>query len=1236
TLGKTVDIIRVVASSGGSFTTSFTVDSQRYGTQTITVVGINSGYPVNSSFYITPEVVSVTPTKGTVGTFVTVSGTGYGVGEVLRIDFSKTVSIVTGAASDEGTFTLVFTVDTQGYATKTITVEGINTLHLATNSFFILPEIVQITPITGTVGTLVTINCTGYGTGEVVRLDFGKTTSIATPLASSDGTFTVVFTVDTQAYATRTVRVEGVDTKDARDVKFYIIPEIVAVVPDNGTVGTFVTVTGSGYGASEGMMVDFGLTTDIISGVTSNDGTFSLTFTVDTQRYGTKTIVAEGIQTQYATMETFCITPQIISVKPSLGTVGTVVTITGSGYEGLENVRVDFGKIASKVIGITNINGTFTAMFMVDTQAYGTRTITGTGLDSTAVAENSFYITPEVINVTPASGTVGSFVTVKCSGYGAGEVVRIGLGNTQTIAIGAASSDGTFTVVWTVDAQRYATRTVVAEGVTARHPASNSFYVLPEVVSVTPNAGTVGTIVTISGTGYGSNDSFKVNFGKAVAITTGVASNDGTITAVFTINIQAYGTTSVVATSLSTKDKEGNYITQYNGFKITTTIYISPSEGTVGIPVTVNGYGYGADEDVQIDFGTTISIVIAHTSMDGTFTTVFVSNPQKAGNSIVTATGLISQHPYQRSFDVTAKISQITPVHGTVGTRVTVVGDGFGSEETVRIDFGGTMTIAQTSVSLAGTFSIGWTVDTQKYGTTTITAYGLLSNARPTKVFKIEPEIISVTPTMGTVGKLITIVCSGYGDSEVVQIDFGNIQSIVSGIASNEGTFTASFTVDTQVFGTTTIMAVGMGEAINVFRIIPEVYSVVPTTGTVGAVITIQGTGYAAEDVIIVAFGTNASIQQAVAGDKGWFSTSFTVDIQSYGTTTITASGANSATNIFFILPQVVSVSPTTGTVGMAITINGTGYAAGDNIRVAFGTKVSMVTTVASQHGSFTTSWTVDVQRFGTTTIIASGVGSATNIFCILPQVVSVTPTTGTVGTVVTILGNGYAATDSITVLFGSNPGIQMATASIHGSFTTRFTVNTQAYGTTTITASGVSMATNIFRILPELVSVVPNTGTVGSLVTISCTGYGPSNTIRLSFGTTNTLTTAKASSYGTMTTVWTVNTQSYGTTSVVATSLNTKDQAGNYITSLNMFKITTVIYITPTEGTVGTNVTVTGNGYGVSETVGIDFGTTMSIVIAQSTASGTFIAVFTTDPQSGMTIIVKATGVTSQNPYIR
>jgi len=69
------------------------------------------------------------------------------------------------------------------------------------------------------------------------------------------------------------------------------------------------------------------------------------------------------------------------------------------------------------------------------------------------------------------------------------------------------------------------------------------------------------------------------------------------------------------------------------------------------------------------------------------------------------------------------------------------------------------------------------------------------------------------------------------------------------------------------------------------------------------------------------------------------------------------------------------------------------------------------------------------------------------------------------------------------------------------------------------------------------------------------------------------------------------------------------------------------IILISPKSGQIGTRITVAGNGFGILETVGIDFGTTIMIAACNTMVDGSFQLVFTTDAQAIGTTTITARG---------
>lgn len=249
----------------------------------------------------------------------------------------------------------------------------------------------------------------------------------------------------------------------------------------------------------------------------------------------------------------FFIIPQVTEITPTIGTVGCVVRLSGNGYIANENIKVSFGMIEMAANMRANTNGTFSDVFTVGAQPYGTTTVTTTGLTSLYQANTRFRVTQQIVSISPQAGTIGATVTVIGNGYGLSASVRIDLGATTSIALVSSNVNGMFTAVFTVNLQIIGTKTVTATGINAGAVSAISFKIKPNIYSITPSQGTVGTIITLSGNGYAIYDNIYIDFGTTKTIISFAASTGGTFTCVFTINAQGYGTTTVTARGVAMK-----------------------------------------------------------------------------------------------------------------------------------------------------------------------------------------------------------------------------------------------------------------------------------------------------------------------------------------------------------------------------------------------------------------------------------------------------------------------------------------------------------------------------------------------------------------------------------------------------------------------------------------------------------------------------------------------------------
>ncbi|PIX16494.1 hypothetical protein COZ71_07525, partial [Candidatus Desantisbacteria bacterium CG_4_8_14_3_um_filter_40_12] len=1263
-------IVSTQATELGSWTSSFTINTQPYGSTTITASDATNGISATTSVKIINRIIPISTGTATVSTVVTVCGDGYGSSEPIRINFGTTVSITEWSADVNGWFETTFTVNNQAYGNRTIKATGRTTGTEDIKPFFIIGRVYNMVPTTGTVGCVVTVNADGYGQSDIISIELTnsysetmqsrKNMAGGNTSASSDGTFTTVFTVNESPYGIVTVSTYGIRTDSRENKIFTIYQHINSITPITGAPGEYVAMTGSGYTPSETIRISFGadstLALTTASGVVDvygQGGTFSAVFTVPIQEIGSKTIIAYGLNSQGSDTTSFKIGPAI-EIFPIIGTVGSIITVNGRGYKPDETVKIDFGEFVSVTTVTASVGvGTFSTTFTVLIQP-GTVAVAAFG-NTSGVSANAMFTMKGKIELTPSQGSVGTIVSIYGSGFGVNEKLDIDFGTTINwsgvygIDVGAK---GTFTVTNAVDTQPYGITGMTATGRTSTHIGTSTFIINPAIVLVSPTTGTVGSSVDIFGNGYNANQLIVVYFGTGMpprpeseylwtlggaTMTTSNTNQDGSWTASFTIDWQVYGTTTILA-----RDNNNRYAD--NVFIIQPNIWIAPILGTVGSEVLVRGNGYSGDQSLRVSFGTTITRTQTIADTNGSLTVTFTVDTQPYATKTVTVKQLnIGIEDYE-SFNIEAAIIEITPSFGTVGLRITVKGNGGVENRYVGFDFGNRYQIAIEQALTDGSFESNFIVNSQPYGTKTVVAkHGGVAYTAQTKTFFINPSIIA-TPLSGSVGTIVTVDGTGYLNSENIKIDFGSMVSIVPCFSSSlhddggsegqvGGTFSITFTVDSQPAGTRTIL--GYGTQIQtgdnkIFTIIPNIYGVNPQSGTVGSLVTIFGQGYMNNEELRITFGKTTTIGTKTTDGNGSFLTSFTIDTQVYGTTTIEAVGITTGVgqgrqNIYRIQPKIISCVPSSGTVGTVVSIKGNGFGATEPISVDFGTKSAMTSSITEGCGSFTAYWTVDNQKRGVTSIIANGnnTGIATQTTFEITSEITITPVSGTVGTVVNVSGGGFCDSGTITIKFGANNNIGSCSASSAGSWTTSFVVDLQPIATKTVvsTDNQENSASAPFVIVPMVTMVLPSEGTIGSLVEVRGNGYGSAEGIDILFGTNGTRTSTTTDGQGSWTTTFTINTQKYGTTTVLAVGIASNG------TATGAFGIRAYITITPANGTVGSWITVTGNGFAV-EVIKIDFGTRIDIFgnpPKSSSQDGTFTVSFTVDVQAAGTTTVTA-----------
>ena len=142
------------------------------------------------------------------------------------------------------------------------------------------------------------------------------------------------------------------------------------------------------------------------------------------------------------------------------------------------------------------------------------------------------------LRATPASGQVGSAVSMTGSGFGAGETVRIYLdsANTSPIAAIAAQSSGSFAASVNLPNATAGSHRLVARGMSSGRITSASISILPSL-DRTPYSGKPGTAVTVTIKGFGAYERVRLTWETAAGAYLGAASTNGVGSAMATIRI---------------------------------------------------------------------------------------------------------------------------------------------------------------------------------------------------------------------------------------------------------------------------------------------------------------------------------------------------------------------------------------------------------------------------------------------------------------------------------------------------------------------------------------------------------------------------------------------------------------------------------------------------------------------------------------------------------------------------
>lgn len=512
---------------------------------------------------------------------------------------------------------------------------------------------------------------------------------------------------------------------------------------------------------------------------------------------------------------------------------------------------------------------------------------------------------------------------------------------------------------------------------------------------------------------------------------------------------------------------------------------VTPTQGVIGDAVALSGKNFTSATAVM--FGSISSDIVTKTDTEILTVVPAGSLPGSTVVSIKTD----KQTSNEVAFTVLENVPEITsiePSKASSGMEITVKGKYFGS--ITAVSFGSTQVTtfvskndAEAKVVVPAGLALG-ALDV------TVTTGGGTSEKSTFIVFG-KPEVTSITPVIGPVGKVVTIKGTNFDEVSGVFFGNGSAQFTVKSLIEIEATVPASATT-----GKVKVVTPG-GEALSAdnytVKDIPQITSFTPASGVVGINVTINGSNFDAPN-LVVKFGTGTAL--TITLDNAGKITAKVPASATTGKITVTtaAGSATSATNFTVIgAPTITSFTPASGLVGTQVTINGTNFIGVTEVKfnetlvVPANYTVVSETQIKANVPTGTTSGKISVKAAGGTALSASSFTVS-----VPPAITSFSPDKGQRNSDVVI--NGTAFSDITSVKIG---GVELGSANYTVNSTIKITAKVTAAAITgkisVGNAVGTATSVNTFSVYPYIDAFDKTTLAAGNELTITGTNLGGS-----------------------------------------------------------------------------------------------------------------------------------------------
>lgn len=284
--------------------------------------------------------------------------------------------------------------------------------------------------------------------------------TVAGASAATDarGSFSATLTVPAATGGRHHIIAVGHTSGKQASIPFTVLPHV-SLSPTAATAGSTVTLTGSGFGATETVSARWNSTSgpSLGTGTTSSTGAVSFSFTVPSSAgAGLATVYVTGASSNLSTSASFTVSSQTqssLSLDYGAAYDFSMLHATGASFVAGESVKLYWDTTSGTPLATATASstGSFTQAFFVPQTPGGAHTVIAVGQTSGQRAQAPVTIRASSF-LSIGYGNPGDSVTLTGYGFTAGETVQVRWGSTSgaVVASGSAGATGSTTIPFTV------------------------------------------------------------------------------------------------------------------------------------------------------------------------------------------------------------------------------------------------------------------------------------------------------------------------------------------------------------------------------------------------------------------------------------------------------------------------------------------------------------------------------------------------------------------------------------------------------------------------------------------------------------------------------------------------------------------------------------------------------------------------------------------------------------------